>query len=106
MRFALLLDSGALLDLPREKTINAARERVRILKLERAKAKARGDLVTLREVVALVKITHKPWQSKGGEARAAKLSPARRSEIAKKAAKTRWNRSTTANASPASSAQR
>jgi hypothetical protein len=29
---------------------------------------------------------------KGGPARSAKLSPKRRSEIAKKAAKTRWNK--------------
>ena len=34
----------------------------------------------------------KPEASKRGEARAAKLSPERRSAIAKKAARTRWKR--------------
>jgi len=34
-----------------------------------------------------------PGRAKGGQARAAKLSPARRKEIAKKAAKARWKQS-------------
>lgn len=33
-----------------------------------------------------------PWGLKGGKARAANMSPEKRAEIARKAAKTRWNK--------------
>lgn len=67
---------------------------------EGRRAVARGDeLVSLRLAIALV--SFKPriavlpvsMQSKGGRARAAKLSPERRSEIAKAAALKRWGKS-------------
>lgn len=37
-------------------------------------------------------MTLKQAQQKGGNARAAKLTPARRKQIARKAAKTRWKK--------------
>jgi hypothetical protein len=66
------------------------------------KKKMKDFAVTAHDVMAhVIKITETPKNphavalgriggSKGGTIRAAKLSPARRSEIAKKAAKARW----------------
>jgi len=66
---------------------------------EGQRAVARGEeLVSLRLAVAIIsykrcKPVPMPGRAKGGKARAAKLSPERRSEIAKAAALKRWRKS-------------
>lgn len=71
-----------------------------------ALAKAIGDLATGQtpqeapeqptddEIRRVMSLLGKKGGPKGGKNRAAKLSPARRAEIAKKAAKTRWKQKT------------
>jgi hypothetical protein len=105
--YALLLDSGATWRLKSAKTRDAARDALakhneahRIGKAERDRCMAAGDymnapLVLPRLAVGL--ICPKPKNAgavkmgqAGGKARAAKLEPKRRREIAQKAARARW----------------
>jgi hypothetical protein len=60
------------------------------LGLMRTGAEEHGCTVAM-EVEDVRGLRKAPGRAKGGNARAAKLSPERRSEIAKQAADTRWN---------------
>lgn len=57
----------------------------------RERALAAGDMVVPRRIVAVYRPKPSP-QARGGKARAEKLTPKRRREIAKKAADARWSR--------------
>ena len=95
-RYALLLDSGAL-HLMAWKRRNEAMASLKRWQDARRDALSEGSIVVPRRVVALVKI--QPRKNKGavvlgvagGKARAAKLTSARRKEIARKAANARWS---------------
>lgn len=106
-RFALLLDSGATRPLPGVRNRDEARERLvrhnaeyRACIAKREQCRRAGNiadfpLVCPRIAVGLIvpKASSRAARqigSIGGKARAAKLSPARRSEIARKAARARW----------------
>jgi hypothetical protein len=91
MKFALLLDSGALIPLGSKiRTDEDARAALRSWKQSRRQMLERGDLVTPRLPLGLVRF--KSGKAKGGHARAQALSPERRSEIAREAAYARWER--------------
>jgi hypothetical protein len=93
--WGILLDSGHIWRVPGNRT--SARNAIVRWRARRRRALVAGDIVVPRAVIGLV--CFKPATSKparqlgksGGIARAAKLSPARRSEIAKAAAAKRWS---------------
>lgn len=94
IRYGLLLDSGALFS-PGDWTTRAqAVAAVKRWRKSRREGIMSGNIAYPRNVVCIVRI--KPHRadtiaSKGGHARAAKLSAKRRSEIAKKATNARWS---------------
>jgi hypothetical protein len=100
MIWQVMLDSGATLPFgwPDRERARADLRRYNAKARASQAAMARGDeLVALRLAVAIVsfkprKMDVNSGKAKGGRARAAKLSPERRSEIAKEAAKRRWAR--------------
>jgi len=94
LAFALLLDSGHTIRFGAQ-SIDEARARLAEHNRTSREAKARGEIVWPRLAVGLVCPKPKSRAArymgqKGGHARAAALSPERRSEIARKAARTRW----------------
>lgn len=89
MTWGIMLDSGAILG--RHYANRGAARKALVDHNAKARAgKARGDMVTLRIAIGIAKVKPKSIQSMGGRARAAKLSPNRRSEIAREAARKRW----------------
>lgn len=100
MSYGILLDSGAVLTLPAARTMPQAVATLRRWKQARKDALARNDIVSPRLALGLVTMTARKrggraarmLGSKGGLARAAALSPARRSEIARGAAEARWSK--------------
>lgn len=93
MTWGLMLDNGFVIDRHRHKTREEAREHLRRLNAKRRDDIARGELVTFRRVIAIIKEKPRPAATlgaAGGKARAKKLPSSRRSEIARKAAKARW----------------
>lgn len=103
--FALLLDSGAVWEIPAG-SLDEARSSLaehnakhRVGMLERARCSSNGDYINFPMVLPRLAtglivrnrtIAARQLGSAGGKARAEKLSPARRKEIAVKAARKRW----------------
>lgn len=93
--FGVLLDSGTFLSKLLHRTRSDAWAEINRWRTAREAAIEERSIVVHRPVVALVKVTPKPISaaavgSMGGKARARKLSPRRRTEIARKAALARW----------------
>jgi hypothetical protein len=91
MMFALLLENGAAFKLG-SRNHEEARAYAREHEARRWTLIQEQSLVIPRKAVALIRIRMKTNRHLGGLARAAKLSPAKRSEIARKAAQARWEK--------------
>ena len=102
MIWQIMLDSGATLPYGwgrRDRARDELRRYNARARASRAAVERGEELVSLRLAIALVAFkpriavlpaAKQPGRAKGGKARAAKLSPERRSEIAKAAARKRW----------------
>ncbi len=79
-----------------ESNLSRAERQALLAYLSTLRAVSLFDLLRERKAAGPVSVPSKaPNRARGGLVRAAKLTPARRSEIARKAALTRWRQSST-----------